>query len=351
MKDISKFELEFYNSSSLTTKIQVTVHPLVLLSVVDHYKRVAHGTRKRVVGVLLGEVIRENVDVTNSFAIPFEEDSRNPAIFYLDHSYLEIMLSMFRKINAKERVVGFYSTGPEIRPNDSRIYSLMKRFLPELTVTPLVLVIIDVRSDQTAVPTTAYCLMEVLDENYVRSSNIYTIVNEANTTSSNKMLSPQMTQTFSHIPCQIGAIEAEEVGVEHLLREINDPTIPTLTNLLESTDSSMGSLASKLITLKNYCETTVENPKAIVNQEIIRNMQEILNILPNLNVEEFLQSLLIQNNDTHMIIYLSSLIRTVIALHDLINNKIRYNEAMNPKNTSTKKENTKQGKQAPKSHN
>ena len=32
------------------------VHPLVLLSVVDHYNRVARGTKKRVVGVLLGEL-------------------------------------------------------------------------------------------------------------------------------------------------------------------------------------------------------------------------------------------------------------------------------------------------------
>ena len=33
----------------------VIVHPLVLLSVTDHYNRVAKDTRKRVVGVLLGE--------------------------------------------------------------------------------------------------------------------------------------------------------------------------------------------------------------------------------------------------------------------------------------------------------
>ena len=36
----------------------VVVHPLVLLSVTDHYHRVAKDTRKRVVGVLLGEVYK-----------------------------------------------------------------------------------------------------------------------------------------------------------------------------------------------------------------------------------------------------------------------------------------------------
>ena len=57
---------------------QVTMHPLVLLSAADHYHRVARGTRKRVVGVLLGMVSKGVVDCTNSFAVPFEEDSRNP---------------------------------------------------------------------------------------------------------------------------------------------------------------------------------------------------------------------------------------------------------------------------------
>ena len=33
---------------------EVIIHPLVLLSVTDHYNRVAKDTRKRVVGVLLG---------------------------------------------------------------------------------------------------------------------------------------------------------------------------------------------------------------------------------------------------------------------------------------------------------
>lgn len=46
----------------------VTVAPLVLLSVADHYGRTAKGTRKRVVGVLLGESYGNNVRVSNSFA-------------------------------------------------------------------------------------------------------------------------------------------------------------------------------------------------------------------------------------------------------------------------------------------
>lgn len=45
---------------------RVVVHPLVLLSTVDHYSRVS--SNKRVAGVLLGAIHRGVVDVTNSFA-------------------------------------------------------------------------------------------------------------------------------------------------------------------------------------------------------------------------------------------------------------------------------------------
>ena len=48
--------------------VEVIVHPLVLLSTVDHYNRVAKDTRKRVVGVLLGTSWRGRIDITNSFA-------------------------------------------------------------------------------------------------------------------------------------------------------------------------------------------------------------------------------------------------------------------------------------------
>ena len=48
---------------------KVVVHPLVLLSVVDHFNRMKKiGSMKRVVGVLLGSNRQGVLDVSNSFA-------------------------------------------------------------------------------------------------------------------------------------------------------------------------------------------------------------------------------------------------------------------------------------------
>jgi JAB1/Mov34/MPN/PAD-1 ubiquitin protease len=93
------------------TSTQVIVHPLVLLSAVDHYNRAAKGTKKRVVGILLGQNNGSSINVANSFAgtcnsqghgltiVPFEEDDKDPSVWFLDHTYIEEMNTMFKKIN------------------------------------------------------------------------------------------------------------------------------------------------------------------------------------------------------------------------------------------------------------
>ena len=231
-------------------------------------------------------------------------------MFYLDHNFLENMLHMFRKINAKERVVGFYSTGPQIRPNDLRIHALLKRFVPPETTTPPVFVIIDVRPDRESIPTTAYRVVEEVDSTSSSGGG------GAKTT--------EVHSTFAHVPSLIGAEEPEEIGVEHLLRDINDPTVSTVTSLIKAKMSGLSALTEKLVEMKDYLEAVVEG-RMKANQEIVANMQTILNLLPNLNVDELVKSMLIKTNDMHMVIYLSALIRSVIALHDLVNNKIKYN--------------------------
>ena len=38
------------------------------------------------------------VDVTNVYAVPFEEDSRDHKVWFLDHIYHETMFQMFKKV-------------------------------------------------------------------------------------------------------------------------------------------------------------------------------------------------------------------------------------------------------------
>jgi 26S proteasome regulatory subunit N8 len=272
---------------------KVIVHPLVLLSAVDHFNRIA--TKKRVVGILLGEIVKGVVDVTNSYAVPFEEDEQNPNIWFLDHNFLENMGGMFRKVSARENVVGWYSSGPRIRPADIDINDLFKKYTPNP-----VLVIIDVQpKEDLELPTKAYVAVEEVKEDGTEAPKL----------------------TFQHISSEIGALEAEEVGVEHLLRDIKDMSISTLATQLSAKLRSLKSLISHLQEMHTYLTSVCEG-KMPINHQILGQLQDIFNLAPNLNIEELFKSFTIKSNDMTLIIYLSALVRSVIALHSLVNNKL-----------------------------
>lgn len=124
-----------------------------------------------------------------------------------------------------------------------------------------------------------------------------------------------------HVPSEIVAEEAEEIGVEHLLRDIKDNAVGTLSTRISSQLGSLGGLQGRLEEIRDYLQKVVSG-KLPVNHQIIYNLQDMFNLLPNLENKEMVQSFSTKTNDQLLLIYLSSMIRAVIALHNLIDNKI-----------------------------
>lgn len=92
-------------------------------------------------------------------SVPFEEDEKDPSVWFLDHNYVESMNDMFKKVNAKEKLIGWYHSGPKLRASDLEINELFKRYTPN----PL-LVIIDVQPKEAGVPTDAYFAVEEIKD-------------------------------------------------------------------------------------------------------------------------------------------------------------------------------------------
>lgn len=274
---------------------KVILHPLVLLSVVDHFNRTAKDTKKRVVGVLLGDVSKGQCDVSNSFALPFEEDENDPSIWFLDHSYLEQMYKMFKKVNAREKVVGWYSTGPKLKEADLEINALVSRFTD---VGEPVLVICEVQPKETGLPFTAYYSVDEVREDGTEKAQ----------------------KVFISIPTEVGQTEAEEIGVEHLLRDVKDATISTLATDVSGKLQALNGLKNRLQEVQAYMGLVIEG-KLPVNHDIMGYLQDIFNLLPNMNVEALSKALAVKSNDMMLVIYISSLIRSILALHKLIDNK------------------------------
>ncbi|KAH8403947.1 hypothetical protein KR215_006872 [Drosophila sulfurigaster] len=279
---------------------KVIVHPLVLLSVVDHFNRMGKiGNQKRVVGVLLGCWRSKGVlDVSNSFAVPFDEDDKDKSVWFLDHDYLENMYGMFKKVNARERVVGWYHTGPKLHQNDIAINELIRRYCPNS-----VLVIIDAKPKDLGLPTEAYISVEEVHDDGSPTS-----------------------KTFEHVPSEIGAEEAEEVGVEHLLRDIKDTTVGSLSQKITNQLMGLKGLNAQLRDIKQYLQR-VGDGKMPINHQIVYQLQDIFNLLPDITSDQFTSTMYVKTNDQMLVVYLASMVRSIIALHNLINNKLANRDA------------------------
>jgi len=291
----------------------VVVHPLVLLSVTDHHARsISRNSSKRVIGVLLGQDNGKTVNVANSFGIPFEEDEKDSKTWFLDHNYIEGMYDMFKKVNARERMIGWYHTGPKLRASDQEINDLFKRYIAKP-----VMVIVDVRPETVGIPTDAYYAVEEIKDD-----------------------GTETRKTFLHVPSAIEAEESEEIGIEHLLRDIKDSTTTTLATRVSEQLASLQGLQSRLRDVHAYL-LDVAAGTLPVNHQIIYHLQDALNLLPDLSDPVLTQGFTSSTNDQLLVVYLSTLLRAVIALHALVDNKATIGRAELEENTDDKEKEKK----------
>lgn len=151
-------------------------------------------------------------------------------------------------------------------------------------------------------------------------------------------------RVFVNLPTEVGATEAEEIGVEHLLRDVKDVTTSTLSSEIGDMVVGLRGLRSRLLEIQAYLSATLDG-RLPLNHDVMRNLQDIFNLLPNLNVEELSKSFASESNDMMMVVYLASLVRSVIALHNLIDNREerteREREAINKEKAAKEKEKEK----------
>lgn len=159
-------------------------------------------------------------------------------MWFLDHDYLENMFTMFKKVNSKERIVGWYHTGPKLVSNDISINDLIRKYNSHA-----VLVIVDAKPKDLGLPTEAYYAVEEVHDSGQPTS-----------------------KTFEHIASEIGAEEAEEVGVEHLLRDIKDTTYGTLSQRITNQLNGLKGLLTNLQMIKQYLSKVVDGKLPINHQ-------------------------------------------------------------------------------------
>ncbi|KAI5187123.1 26S proteasome regulatory subunit N8 [Nematocida homosporus] len=264
---------------------KVVVHPLVLLSAVDHYRRM---DQPRVVGTLLGRIENGVVHITNSYAVPFDEVEGSSGVWFFDTSYNDSMYKLFNKVNSMEVILGWYHTGVDLHKNDLQITQTFQTY----TKDPI-LAVIDVEHSSEGTPVKCYRL-----EKEIKSS-----------TETAKFV-------FAHAPFEIEAEEAEEVGVEQLIEDVRDVNIGDLGHKIARSTAALQDLASGLQTIENYL-LEVETGKRDYNEENMQLLQEMLNNVPRTapaQISEYIAKM--EANS-----YLCAVVRSIVLLNDVTKSK------------------------------
>jgi 26S proteasome regulatory subunit N8 len=154
--------------------------------------------------------------------------------------------------------------------------------------------------------------------------------------------------------------------VEHLLRDIRDVAVGTLSTRITSQLQSLQGLHLRLRDIGQYLQKVIDHELPI-NHAILGNLQDIFNLLPNLSTpktspstngaepastqienSELVRAMSVKTNDQLMAIYLSSLIRAITAFHDLIENKIQNRQPQDEKDLKKDEEAAKSDKEGKK---
>jgi translation initiation factor 3 subunit F len=267
------------------TTLTYKVHPVVVFSVLDHYKR-RGAEHEFVVGALLGEQIGATVYIRNAFPTIYSTDDDGNTV--IDTSYRNKMYDLHRRVNRKETIVGWYSTRTTLDRDSTTIHQSYQKFTSDAVLMTV----------------------DTMLENFKMGIQAFT----AQTFS---VADSSVLVRFEDAKIELAAYAAEKLGVDALLNgNAEDDTFDapaTVLTDLENLENSLAHLLTAIEQVGEYVESVGAGEEK-GDEEIGRAIVEALAIVPKIEMESFQRMFHNSVQDLLMIVYLSNLTRTQLAL-------------------------------------
>jgi len=276
----------------------VVVHPIVLLSVLDHHTRRQEGAG-RVIGTLLGRRDGETVEITNCFAVPHAERGDEVAI---GKDFNRQMLALHLRANKRETVVGWYSTAlpDETEGNDGKFKfiadtsSLIHEFYASECEDDPIHVVVDTSLTADAMELRAF------------KSTSVTVKNEV------------LANIFNEIRLCVKSSESEKICIDKMI-DGNTPSGASATqDESVALKLSMEKLLEMLETASSYVDSVLAS-NADPDESIGREIFESLNSIPRIRPEVFDKMFNDSLQDLLMVTYLSNVTKTQLSIAEKLN--------------------------------
>ena len=285
---------------------RVEVHPLVLLSILDHHTR-RQESSGRVIGTLLGRKTTGEgggsgkMEITNCFAVPHAERGDEVAI---GKDFNRQMLALHLRANRKEKVIGWYATALPMEDNTHKCIAdtsvlIHDFYAGECDDDPIHLVV-DTSLTNDTVSLKAYKSAPVQVKN------------------------EQLANLFHEIRLGIKSTESERICIDHMVRQsiqnqFDLTPVPQKAVSDEKTlQISMEKLYEMLEKASAYVDGVVDGTLP-ADDKVGRTISDTLSSVPRIRPEVFDKMFNDSLQDLLMVTYLSNITRTQLTIAEKLN--------------------------------
>jgi translation initiation factor 3 subunit F len=276
---------------------QVLVHPLVLLSVLDHHTRRQEGAG-RVIGTLLGRRDGTKVEVTNCFAVPHAERGDEVAI---GKDFNRQMLALHLRANPKETVVGWYATAlPESGDCLADTSSLIHEFYcGECTHAYPIHLVLDTSLKNQELAIAAYQSTPVMVRN------------------------EPLANMFHQVQLTLVSDDSERIVLDQMIQhQNNDDEAEEETKKSseggKGLSDAMAQLQSLLSHVTTYVDSVVDGSQPAEDARG-RQIADTLSLVPRIRPQDFDSMFHDSLQDLLMVTYLSNLTKTQLTIAEKLN--------------------------------
>ncbi|GAB5591265.1 Eukaryotic translation initiation factor 3 subunit F [Umbelopsis nana] len=286
--------------------LNISVHPLVLLNISDHYTRIkvqnpGRNAQEAVFGALLATQSGREIDIVNSFELLHSRDESNKV--FIDKEYLAMKQEQLKQVFPQLDLMGWYALGPNPTSSDIQIHT---QFF-DINESPLFLQLNpnSLTNGNKELPLGIYeSLIDIIDG--------------------------QAQAVFVRSQYKIATGEAERIAVDHASRPsmsadkngAGGSLIPSLTTQRNAIEM----LQIRIRILLEYLKDT-EAGIIPVDHDIERQISSLCNRLPVVNNKEFNGEFMKEYNDVVLTSYLAAITKGVNSINELID-KVNFTHNM-----------------------
>lgn len=275
-------------STATAGSVSVSLHPLVIMNVSEHWTRVKaqEGKVLEVFGALIGKQEGRNIEVMNSFELVVDLIDGD---FCVNRDYYNTKEEQFKQVFSDLDFLGWYTTGGPPNESDIKVH----KQICEINESPILLKM-NPLAKTTDLPVTLF--ESVID-----------------------LVNGEATMLLVELSYTLATEEAERIGVDHVARmSTSDIEASTVAEHLIGQHNAVKMLYNRVQLVLQYIKA-VEAGELPKNHEVLREAYSLCHRLPVTNTPRFKEEFYNQCNDVSLMTYLGTITKGCNTINQFVN--------------------------------